>query len=251
MVGLKMKPKRRGIFGDATVASILGLTVSLPPGGTDKQRDKKIVDAIEKPAVYTNGGSVIRSRADSLYAIELLVKKGGKFVPPDKPADNEGGRAFVKIARTEVYAVRIINDADHEVAVTLTIDGLSMFTFSKFRRKDGGPLYSSVLVPAKKSMLVSGWHIDNEASEEFLVTSFAKSAAAEVRATGDIGTITATFAAAWPIKGGPPADEPAAPSKRAKSADATGRVRRFEKKWIEVPRHFGVTRDTVSVRYSK
>ena len=37
----------------------------------------------------------------------------------------------------------------------------------------------------------------------------------------------------------PPADEPAAPSKRAKSADATGRGARHEKKWAEVERVFG------------
>jgi hypothetical protein len=248
VAGLKLKP--RGIFGDATVASILGLTVQLPPDGSDKERDRKIRNAYDKPgANVEDGKTIVRSSAGSPYAIEVLVKKDGKFVP--RAAKVEDGLAFVKINRDEIYAVRVINDADHEVAVTITIDGLSMFTFSKVVNKEGKPRYSCFLVGAKSKTLVTGWHIDNDNSDEFLVTAYAKSAAAEVGSSANLGTITATFAAAWPKDGKPPADEPASPSGRSKSADATGRGARHKKKWTEVERNFGVTRDSISVRYSK
>jgi hypothetical protein len=248
VAGLKLKP--RGIFGDATVAGLLGLTVQLPPDGNDRDRDRKIREAYEKPHTEVDEGkTVIRSSAGSPYAIEVLVKKAGRFVP--RAASEEDGLAFVRINRDEVYAVRVINDADHEVAVTLTIDGLNAFTFSKVQNKEGTPLYSCFLVGKRSTTLTTGWHIDNEQSDEFLVTSYARSAAAEVGSSTNLGTITATFAAAWPEDSIPPAGEPAAPSYRAKSADATGRGVRHEKKWVEVQRVFGVTRDSVSVRYSK
>jgi hypothetical protein len=232
------------------VAGILGLTVQLPPDGSDKERDQKIREAYEKPKTNLDKGkTVIRSGATSTYGIEVLVKQGGKYVP--RPATSEDGLAFVKVARTEVYAVRVINDADHEAAVTLTIDGLNLFTSSKLRGKDGKPLYSAFLVAKKGRTLITGWHVDNNESDEFQVTEYAKSEAGKLGSSANLGTITATFAAAWPKDGKPPLDEPAAPSARAKSADATGRGARHEKKWVEVERLFGVTRDAVSVRYSK
>jgi hypothetical protein len=106
-------------------------------------------------------------------------------------------------------------------------------------------------VGKKSSTLVTGWHVDNKESDEFLVTAYAKSAAGQLGSSANVGTITATFAAAWPRDGKPPADEPASPSERSKSADATGRGARHKKTWTEVQRRFGVTRDAVSVRYTK
>ncbi len=245
---LKLKP--RGIFGDATVAGVLGLSVKLPPEGSDKERDKEIRDAYTNPRTNLDPGkTIVRSRAGSLYAIELLVKKGDKYVP--RAVKDEEGLAFAKIESKEEYAVRIINDADHEVAVALTIDGLNMFTFSTLRGKDGKPLYSRFLVGKKSSALIEGWHRDNEVSEKFLVDQYNKSAAAEMGATSNLGTITAVFAAAWKKDADPPADEPTRPTRRAKSADATARGARFKVKWIEEKRLFGVARDSVSVHYSK
>jgi len=119
--------------------------------------------------------------------------------------------------------VRIVNDADYDVAVTFTIDGLNVFAFSEVRGRNGKPLYACVIVTKKSSVLVKGWHRDNEKSWEFLVAEYAKSAAAEVRNVDGLGTITASFAAAWPKDGMPPADEPAKPSTRAVSLDATAR----------------------------
>ena len=44
------------------------------------------------------------------------------------------GLAFVNIKRGEVYSARVTNRADHDVAATLAIDGLTMFAFSENRQ---------------------------------------------------------------------------------------------------------------------
>jgi hypothetical protein len=63
--------------------------------------------------------------------------------------------------------------------------------------------------------------------------------------------ITATFAAAWPKDQQPPSDEPSNPAEKSRSGDAVGRGTRFQQKFLEVERHIGVVRATVSVRYTK
>jgi hypothetical protein len=69
-----------------------------------------------------------------------------------------------------------------------------------------------------------------------------------LRSTAPTGVITAQFAAAWPKDHPPPADEAQG---RSRSADAVGRGIQVQQQYIEVERHMGVTRATVSVRYSK
>jgi hypothetical protein len=134
--------------------------------------------------------------------------------------------------------------------VTLTVDGLNLYAFSNVKDKTGRPLYSSVLVAPKSTTLIKGWHRTNEASNEFVVTEYAKSAAAGLHSTANIGTITATFAAAWPANAKPPADEP----RRfyyAPGGTATGIGSAFAEKFVEQQREIGVVRATVSVRYAR
>ena len=50
---------------------------------------------------------------------------------PRAASKDEDGFAFLKINRDEIYAVKLINDSPHDAAVTLTIDGLSVFAFSE------------------------------------------------------------------------------------------------------------------------
>jgi hypothetical protein len=189
----------------------------------------------------------ITAGPDSPYAVEVLIKTGEQFVP--RAPTDENGRAFVPIKRHEIYAIRLINHSAQDAAVHLTIDGLNMFSFSTLRDpKTGQPLYTHVVVPKQSSGLVLGWHRTNDKSDSFLVTEYAKSAAAElvVHNSAKIGTITACFAAAWPKGGQPPADEPA-----SRSADATGRGPEVSAKYTEVERVFGIVRASISVRYTK
>lgn len=240
----------RGIFGDAAIASIFGLTAQLPPGANASDRDQRLREGIDTPRVHI-AGTRIAAAADSPYAVEVRVGSIGKLQARRATIDN--GLAFVPIRRGEVYAVTLINDSPTDAAVTLTIDGINAFAFSELRdARTSQPRYSQWIVPARTRAEIVGWHRTNEATDWFQVMEYAKSAAAELRSTAPIGTITASFSAAWP-KGSPaPTDEPAQPpSEFSRSADATGRGPLVATKYTETERNFGVVRSSVSVRYLK
>jgi hypothetical protein len=244
----------RVIRGEATFLELIPVPVALPPKGTEIERDKDVRKAFVDPKTDIQG-SVIRSDPNKPYGIEILVN--------DKPraAEDKDGLAFVPIQRGESYSVRLINDSDLEAAVQLRIDGLSMFAFSELRQPDkdgkgnpnpkkGEPLYSVVIVGPKSSAIIPGWHVDNKKSDSFLVTEFAKSGAALLKPSGGVGTISATFQAAWEKDADPPADEPGK-KRGVGSGDATGRGPEVAKEYKEVQRELGVIRDVISVRYTR
>jgi hypothetical protein len=241
--GVVLHEFTRGVFGDETLPTLFGLTVSLPPEMGNKQRDKRKQDRLDQPVCFLDG-ACIRADRDSPYGIEIQVKESGDYSP--RPPVDRDGLAFASIARDEIYAVRLINDSPHEAAVTLSIDGISMFAFSENRS------YTRVIVAPHSSLLVKGWHRNNQDSDEFLVTEYSKSAAAELnRAGGDLGVITACFSAAWPAGEPRPPDEPDDRRLLARSIDGTGRGARVEQRYVEVTRQFGVIRASVSARYTK
>lgn len=111
------------------------------------------------------------------------------------------------------------------MAIRLTIDGLNIFTFSDIRFKDGpkkgDPLHQVYLIKPHAAIAIKGWHRTYESSESFVVTEYAKTAAASLDSKANLGTITAAFAAAWPEGQPPPADEP--PKKKSTTnGDGTG-----------------------------
>lgn len=234
----------RGVIGAETVAQTLGATVEVPPGKSEEQRTEAVLVSIEKPDAHLDNNRV-QAGPNSPFAVEVLVKSNGKY-EVRKPKEEEGF-AFVEIQRDESYAVRLINDSTHEVAVKLTIDGLNMFTFSD---NDSYKKLGVVIIPAGKSGVIKGWHRNNTTSDEFLVTEYAKSAAgaAGLKSESDLGVITATFHAAWPKGSPPPSDEPQLASR---SSNATGRGPAVGVKYSEVERNIGQFRAAVSVRYAK
>lgn len=233
----------RGVFGDATLASLFGATVELPANADDKARDLALQESLDKSKTALKGPR-ISPTPGSPYGMELMIKSASGYQP--RVPQEDDGLAFVPIKREEIYAIRLYNDSPHEAAVTLSIDGLNVFTYSENKN------YSQWILPPKSQSMIIGWHITNERSDSFLVTEYAKSAAAEkLPNSAKVGTITASFAAAWPKGSPPPADEPNAPSEFARSADATGRGPQVATKYVEVQRFFGVTRAAVSARYTK
>src|SRR5206468_2703941 len=144
---------------------------------------------VEHPAVRVSAGRVSVSDR-SPYAVEVSVKSDGRYLP--RPAEEEKGTAFVPLGPREVFAVNLVNGSDHDAAVELMLDGLSVFAFSD------SPAYRHLVVPRRGSTLVRGWHRTNRLSEAFVITDYPRSAVAELLANPDrVGTITATFAAAW------------------------------------------------------
>src|SRR5262249_16916482 len=153
---------------------------------------------------------------------------------------DKDGLAFVNIKRGEVYAVKLTNRADHDVAATLAIDGLSMFAFSE--NKD----YEVVIVPKGREGLIPGWPITNERSDAFQVSQSARSAVAELLPTSSsIGTISVSFKAAWPKDSEPPADEGNV-KQGGRDADATARGKPVDPKgtrYNELVRNVGKLRE--------
>lgn len=235
----------RGVFNVATIASLLGVTVALPADAKPEARSEKLAEAVDKPQVHL-ASTRISAAADSPFAVEVLVKVGADFRPRAATRDDDGF-AFLKIKRGETYGVRLINDSANDAAVTLTVDGLSVFAFS------GNKAYTHYIVPSKGSLTVPGWHRTNAVSDSFQVGEYAKSAVAEkLPSSASIGTITAGFAAAWPKDGPPPEDEPSASKvPGGRSVDATVKGPPVNTNFTEVVRKTGLLRASVSVRYTK
>jgi hypothetical protein len=225
------------VDGSAALASLTGPTAELPPDQSQKKRHKLLLDRIEAPKCVLRGTRVAAGET-SPYAVEVAV--AGKARQPVV----RDGTAGVEIRRGEAYEVRLVNGSPQDAAVTLTIDGLSVFAFGPKAR------YTHLIVPAGSTGAVRGWYRTDEESESFLVTEYAKSAAAQLPARpGDVGTITASFAAAWPKADRQPDDEPFF-VKRG-DGEATGRGPVVRQRYEEVERNIGLVRAVVSVRYTR
>jgi hypothetical protein len=234
------------LTSSAAVAPLAGLTLVVPPNAGSVNTIPAEVVINPPPTSPDIKDTVVRPDRDCPYGIEVLVLENGTFVPR-QPALDEG-LAFIPIKRDDIYALRITNDSPYDAAVTISIDGVNVFAFSEHKE------YSYAIFSAKKKGVIKGWHRTNEKSDSFLVTDYSKSAAAETLAsTANVGTITATFKAAWPSDASPPPDEPPAtkPDLASRAADATGRGPEVSAKYDVVSRRVGVFRAAVSVRYSK
>lgn len=98
------------------------------------------------------------------------MKSGAGYVARAIESDAKG-RPLVPIHKQEVYGVRLINNASHEVAVDLQIDGINCFAFSETKSK----LW---IVAPGKHVDILGWHKTNTRSLEFKVVDFPETAAA-------------------------------------------------------------------------
>lgn len=229
VVVLQLKP--RGVFGEASIAALLGTSVELAPTMSRKERDEKLRIAIDQPAIELRRVSlkpeekpqpVQVATPKSMLRMEILIKNGADYEP--RVISIKDGQAFVEIKREEVYAVRLLNDHDFEIAVQLSIDGLGLFTFADAVNPKTGKKFHSIVIPAHGRATAYGWYRNKDTVNEFLVTEYAKSAAAELKSEGNVGSITASYCASWDPDGRPPSDEPTTPQRFAKSADGTAPV---------------------------
>jgi len=241
------------VNGTETLAVLFGGTASLPPSQPTRQRERTLLTSIQSPKVPLDQESVKASPA-SPYAIEIWAYRGPlepgqdpRTLPYEPcPITNDDGMAIVELNKEEFYAVKLINRSNLDAAVSLSVDGLSMFSFSETK-------YPYLIVGASKSGIIYGWYISNTTSDAFQITSYAQSAAQELNANlSHVGVITATFRAAWPEDQAPPPDELAAQFvARGKGDEATGRGPELSQEYKEVRRQVGVIRDVISVRYDR
>ncbi len=234
------EPIVRAVQDNGVLIALFGPAAPLPPDAGEEIRGKYLARAMERPS-ETLHDTKIKLSSESKFAIELVVDD--KAVTPQI----REGLAFAPIKRDQTYAVRLINDSDYDAAVSLTIDGLSMFEFSEVVDKDKRPLYRCVIVAKHSSALIKGWHITNDKTDTFKVVEYSKSAASQMSTSlSSIGTITASFALCWEPGKEAPKDEMI-----TLGGDATGRGPRVDDNYMEVRRDFGKIREVIPVRYTR
>jgi len=209
---------------------------------TATEREKEIADAIDNPKVIVTG-AIAAAKTGSPFRVELLVRKGEGYVP--RPLEIDSGFAFANINVAETYAVKIYNDSDFDCGVKLTIDGLNSFEFSN------NPFYRKLgmwVIPRKSAGLIKGWHRTDAFSDSFLIADLPDTAAAKLgRETSAIGTITASFFAAWS-----PGENPPKVETLASRSKGTARGPEVQQRNIPVLRFFGRSLlAAVSIRYVK
>lgn len=226
--------------GVGTLGIVVGGTFDAPPNKDTEDRHQEVETHLKNPPKPHLDDSRVRVAAKRPVAVEILV--GGKPLTPTL----ENGQAYVKLDKGTEYTVRLWNDSAQEMVATLHIDGLSTFAFSE----RGGGHY---LVPAKGHADVGGWFITEKRVDAFEVTEYAKSAAAEkLKDRSKVGTITATFAAAWEKGQAVPEDEYAERLLTKRSDDkATGKGQPRAQNTKFVERQIGIVRTVISVRYKK
>jgi hypothetical protein len=203
------------ITDPAAVAYLFGLTFQSPgPSSADPSGAKGGGQALwlgyHRPAANVRG-SVVTAAPGSPYGIEILVRPAGQTEYVPRTAVQDDGLSYVPLRRGEEYAVRLINNADHEAAVQLHIDGLSWLAFGETEASGPKPTY--VFLKPRSSTRLEGWYINEREVRNFVITHYAETAVAQTNANPDkIGAITATFAACWPRGGEPPADEGTGPA---------------------------------------
>lgn len=221
------------------VTTLLGTTVDLHPEDLPEDKARDVQKSVLDPSFHANGSRCQSSRG-SPYSLEILVGGAGL------PLENDEGVAFVSLEEGDTYTLKAYNESDYDAAVRLSVDGLSVFTFSDIKTGDGNPRYQFYIVPAQSAIIVHGWHRNHSSVDSFLITDYAKGAAASLNSDQDVGTISAQFSAAWPKGEIPPSDESA-----SSKGISTGFGSKIAQETEEVVRHVGHLRSVVSIRYTK
>lgn len=231
---------------DASAVSLISTNVDTTDAKDFAQKADQIEQAIKKPEPAATG-AVLFPKEGSNFGMEVLIRNAETFVPlPVKIID---GAPFIDPSIQDEIAVRLINNADHDVAVKITLDGFNMFDFSE------NPAFKKlgmVVIPRKSSGMIKGWHRNNERSDAFLIAEPENSELRKAgREEGEMGAISASFFACWdPATEQPPEVELLGKAQGVSDKGLT-RGRDLEAKYRTVVREFGRTLlAVVSVRYA-
>ena len=248
------------VTNQPSVARLLALPFQYPANaGADEQYqtlktevDKHIPDSKVKPQA-TLKGTLVLAAPDSPFAVEILAPG-----PADAPAlaaltpFDEAGLAFVKLDRARPFAVRLVNRAEYEAAVELSIDGLKLFVACDpdQRGKDSAPLYNFVAVPPRQgdkpgTLVVEGWFLNPTKSAPFKPDALPLDLKC-----GKLGVVNARFHASVPKDKDLPPGEPANASELSFCADARDRSD-IPTEAGPSPRKIGQMRANVAVRFSR
>jgi hypothetical protein len=223
--GLDEMARGVALHGDFQAATVLQV------------EEKALAVARARPRTHIDGNAVLADKG-SPFGVEVVV--GAKARRPE----DRGGAAFVNLRGGEVYTLRLVNRSRNEVAVRLTIDGLSLY----HRAGAGQPRVSAVLVPPGSTVSVPGWFHTTSEVFQFKVGRYPVGDKARNEIKSELRqAITATFAAAWEKGKDPPPDE----AGLTRGAEGFGTLvgDRIAAKSRAVEREVGVVRAAVTVRY--
>lgn len=169
-----------------------------PDGATQPATQRNIeLKLRDEPAADVSGDrySIVSPVRGSKFRVEILTKDEGEYRP--RPVRVLQGIPFTELDDGEVYAVKVFNDADHEVAVDLSIDGVNTWALS---RNPGFRKIGKFVLPAKSSTVVKGWHVGEPGRGEvveFVPRPSQESIVASASVGGGrIGQVSARFYAA-------------------------------------------------------
>jgi hypothetical protein len=232
-----------------SLAVLASATVFLPPTAPAEVQNRNLIDSLDnKPHLFQIEGTKIRPTG-APYAIEMLVAPISGDAPRHeafhpRAVEVRKGMPFLKVQPGEAVAVRILNDADHDVASTVTVDGLSMFAL----RDDPADRNEHVIIKTHTAGDILGWFRNARRSSVFLVVELPKDHpnSALLKNPAKIGAITVTFAAAWERDNQRPKDEDGT---RQASEIIPGAP--IDAPYETLKRHIGGFRAAVTVRYDK
>jgi hypothetical protein len=145
--------------------------------------------------------------------------------------------------------VRVINNSPNDIAVQLRIDGINMFAFSELKEPEmidgkpnprkGQPRCSILVISARSSFAIPGWHLSNNRWDRFQTAMSLKPTAASFSKTADLRLVTVVFQEL---------------SKKRRNHDGWDedtmcRGMRIDQKFEEVEVYPGQIIDVISVRY--
>jgi hypothetical protein len=242
---LAEKPTGRFVFGPETVPTMLGLNMQPKLDADTRDISDAAKKALNSPTAHIKEQKLAVTPT-SPYAIQVLVKRGSRYVARDITPDAKG-RPFVELHGDEIYAIRLINNSRHNAAVDLRVDGVSSFAFSDTKSEFW------IIAPGQHADII-GWHKSNATTTEFkVVDDFADSAAAKLhlKPSASIGLVTAAFRAAWDKESKPPADEMNLADLGGRQRNATGFGDDVGFRTTQVSLVIGQARDIISVRYNR
>lgn len=232
-------------------------TVRVPPNGRppainadlrtkgNAAVNQTINAAIRQPSFHSASSTAVAASANSPFRIEIEATdpSGTGSYSPVSVIDRRGF-AFAPLTEGQLYQVRVYNDADFDIGLELSIDGINSLALSE------NPTFKELgrwVVPARSSGVIRGWLINNQKIESFMITAEPNGVAALLGRTQAIGMVTATFFPAWEGTAIPPFQQLLGGTKKG----ATGRGPAQQANVQNVLRTFGTEPlAMITVRYN-
>jgi hypothetical protein len=186
-------------------------------------------------------GTRILPRADSPWAVEVLRKQNGRYLPliPVRQKD----RPRVEVGKGDILAVRIHNQTDFQMVADVLVDGLSRFAVATDPRHRTGLLD---LIPPRATREIMGFYKDRNNVAEFTVGKYTDGPAARILPdASERATLTVVFRAAWNGPKPPPNEPPGGPKDIGINE---GELRNDATRIVKVD-HIGRVRAVISIVY--